>query len=325
MDPRLTYVEEVVPITKLKEDVELKSLIPPNNMKKYIEESIRDNGQTLGIEVDNDYVIIDGYTRFQILKDRGYTEVKVRKWNFRSSEDRATAYRLIIMLNVDRRQLKKSTALKLIREIALKIAEEKGKVVSSKIGRASKKNTSEGVGYEELKEARDRLGANGIVKNWDLRVFNKISEIPWLRELVEKNEISVRTAYDLYRKAKESLLKISNLPDDDRRQLVTTRAGRKILVERGDLLKEILDGKITVSEAIAQLTKPREKAIEEGEEELRGEEEEVVRELESESEEGQGEEEIELEEIERLRSMVREEYIDVATSKVYDELEERAS
>ena len=333
MDTRLSSTEETVPISMLKEDEELKSIIPPNNMRNFIEKSIEENGQPIPIEVDSDYVIIDGYTRFQILKEKGYSEVKVRKWNFKSSEDRALAYKLIIMLNVDRRQLKKSTALKLIREIALKIAEEKGKVVSSKIEGASKtSDTNEGVGYSELKEARDELGAQGIVKDWDLRALKKISEIPWLRELVENNEISVKTAYELYRKAKDALLKISSLPEDERRQLVTTRAGRKILIERGDLLKEILDGKITVSEAIAQLTKPREKAIEDGEEELGGEEEEVVGELESESEEGQGEEEFELEEIESglgqsgtTQSVVKEEEkprdsLDVLKEKGFVEL-----
>lgn len=41
----LSYVEEIVPIEKLKVDDEFKSLIPPNNMREQLVASIRKNGQ----------------------------------------------------------------------------------------------------------------------------------------------------------------------------------------------------------------------------------------------------------------------------------------
>ena len=63
---QLTYTEETVPIDLLKEDAELRSLVPPNNMRDQIAASIAKNGQTLPIDVDEDYTIIDGYTRVEI-------------------------------------------------------------------------------------------------------------------------------------------------------------------------------------------------------------------------------------------------------------------
>jgi ParB-like chromosome segregation protein Spo0J len=117
----LTYTEEIVPIEKLREDEEFRSLVPPNNMKEQLVSSIAKNGQTLPIDVDSDYVILDGYTRVSILRELKYKEVKVRKWNFRSEENRATAYRLIAMLNLQRRNLEKNEVLKLLRELAEKI------------------------------------------------------------------------------------------------------------------------------------------------------------------------------------------------------------
>ncbi|WP_244263044.1 ParB N-terminal domain-containing protein [Saccharolobus islandicus] len=117
----LTYTEEIVPIEKLREDEEFRSLVPPNNMKEQLVSSIVKNGQTLPIDVDSDYVILDGYKRVSILRELKYKEIKVRKWSFRSQEDRATAYRLIAMLNLQRRHLEKNEVLKLLRELAEKI------------------------------------------------------------------------------------------------------------------------------------------------------------------------------------------------------------
>ena len=117
----LTYTEEVVSIEKLKEDDEFKALVPPNNMKEQLASSIIKNGQTLPIDVDLDYIILDGYTRFQIFGEQGFKEIKIRRWNFRSSEDKATAYKLIAMLNLQRRHLEKHEVLKLLRELAEKI------------------------------------------------------------------------------------------------------------------------------------------------------------------------------------------------------------
>jgi hypothetical protein len=39
----LTYNEEVVPIEKLTEDEEFKSLVPPNNSREDLEKSLKEN------------------------------------------------------------------------------------------------------------------------------------------------------------------------------------------------------------------------------------------------------------------------------------------
>jgi len=121
MSSALSYSEEIVSIEQLKEDEEFKTLVPPNNMKEQLVSSIAKNGQTLPIDVDSSYIVLDGYTRFQIFRELKFKEVKVRKWNFKSSEDRATAYKLIAMLNLQRRHLEKNEVLKLLRELAEKI------------------------------------------------------------------------------------------------------------------------------------------------------------------------------------------------------------
>ncbi|BAB65212.1 hypothetical protein STK_02502 [Sulfurisphaera tokodaii str. 7] len=79
MSSTLSYTEEIVPIERIKEDDEFKSLVPPNNMKEQLASSIAKNGQTLPIDVDEDYVILDGYTRVSIMKNLNFKEVKVRK------------------------------------------------------------------------------------------------------------------------------------------------------------------------------------------------------------------------------------------------------
>ena len=63
----------------------------------------------------------------------------------------------------------------------------------------------------------------------------------------------MKTAYDLYRKAKDKLQKIANLPPTERSQLLTTKEGRKIILERDDLLQLILDHKMAVSQAINKI------------------------------------------------------------------------
>jgi hypothetical protein len=45
-------------------------------------------------------------------------------------------------------------------------------------------------------------------------------------------KIPLRTAYELYTKAKDKLQKIANLPPTERIQLLTTKEGRKIILER---------------------------------------------------------------------------------------------
>jgi ParB-like chromosome segregation protein Spo0J len=118
---------------QLKEDEEFRSLVQPNNMKEQLVSSITKNGRTLPIDVDAEYIVLDGYTRFQIFRELKFKEVKVRKWNIKSSEDRATAYKLIAMLNLQRRHLEKNEVLKLLREWAEKIKKVQKKYKNSRL------------------------------------------------------------------------------------------------------------------------------------------------------------------------------------------------
>ncbi|BDC18240.1 ParB N-terminal domain-containing protein [Acidianus sp. HS-5] len=276
MSSTLSYTEEIVPIERLKEDEEFRSLVPPNNMKEQLASSIAKNGQTLPIDVDSDYVILDGYTRISIMKNLNFKEVKVRKWNFKSSEDRVTAYKLISMLNLQRRHLEKNEVLKLLREIAERILREqkkkesninleqnkgteKNSVQSQKLspsGDNLEQNSEINIKPRELETAMKQIkdeGESKVVTDSDIQKYSIISTIPYLRQLVDDGKISLRTAYELYTKAKDKLQKIANLPSTERNQLLTTKEGRKIILERDDLLQQILDHKMAVSQAINKL------------------------------------------------------------------------
>jgi len=248
----LSYVEEVVPIEWLKEDAEFKSLVPPNNMREQLVSSIAKNGQLIPIDVDSDFVILDGYTRVSILKDLKYDKVKVRRWNFSSKEDRVSAYILIMIKNLERRQLDKNEVLRLLREISEKIE------VVSKERRAHDQNltleseTTPAVLEQKMKRAKEEIGIKDVTED-EIKRYSIISTVPFLRQLVDEGKISLRTAYELYTKAKEKLQKINDLPKYEREQLLTTKEGRKILLERDDLLQQILDHKLAVSQAINQI------------------------------------------------------------------------
>ncbi|ADX82319.1 chromosome partitioning protein ParB [Sulfolobus islandicus] len=269
MSSALSYNEEVVPIEKLKEDEEFKSLVPPNNMKEQLTSSIVKNGQTLPIDVDSDYVILDGYTRVSILRELKYKEVKVRKWNFRSKENRATAYRLIAMLNLQRRHLEKNEVLRLLREIVEKIQKAAEVIERNKTEIKSEERQNYGpfgpyfaqnneintkpVDLElKMKQVKEEIGAKEVTDS-DIKKYSIISTIPFLRQLVDDGKIPLRTAYELYTKAKDKLQKIANLPKYERDQLLTTREGRKIILERDDLLDLILQHKMAVSQAINKI------------------------------------------------------------------------
>jgi hypothetical protein len=292
----LTYTEEVVPIEKLREDEEFRSLVPPNNMKEQLVSSIAKNGQTLPIDVDSSYIILDGYTRFQIFRELRFKEVKVRKWNFKSSEDRATAYKLIAMLNLQRRHLEKNEVLKLLRELAEKIEKSSKEVQkfsanAENLEHNNETNTKPSELELKMKQVKEEIGVKEVSDS-DIQEYSLISTIPYLRQLVDEGKISVRIAYELYKKAKDKLQKIANLPKYEREQLLTTKEGRKIILERDDLLDLILQHKMAVSQAINKIkteeklkkakgSKPRAKEEEEDE----GEEVETIDREDSESNE----------------------------------------
>ena len=274
----LSYVEEVVPIEWLKEDAEFKYLVPPNNMRGQLASSISKNGQLVPIDVDSDYVILDGYTRASILKELKYDKVKVRRWNFNSKDDRTSAYILIMMLNLERRHLEKNEVLRLLREISEKIesaskqVHEQKPTLESGTAPAETPATLE----QKMKRVKDEIGVKDVTDD-DIKRYSIISSTPFLRQLVDEGKVSLRTAYELYTKAKDKLQKINDLPKYEREQLLTTKEGRKILLERDDLLQQILDHKLAVSQAINQIKlekkqerskkKPKTKEALEGEEE----------------------------------------------------------
>jgi ParB-like chromosome segregation protein Spo0J len=132
----LTYTEEVVPIEKLKEDDEFKTLVPSNNSREDLEKSLREKSQIFPLIADRNYVLIDGYTRLDIMKKLGFKEVKILKYDLDSQQERDKAYELIWMFNGVRRQLDKSERLALFQKIADRIAKiqaSKNKTEESKI------------------------------------------------------------------------------------------------------------------------------------------------------------------------------------------------
>jgi ParB-like chromosome segregation protein Spo0J len=247
----LSYVEEIVPIEKLKVGDEFKSLVPPNNMREELASSIRKNGQLIPLDVDSDYIVLDGHTRAEILKELEYDKVKVRKWNFSSKENRAIAYTLIMMLNLERRHLPKNEVLRLLREISEKI-ENVSKERQASEHLAQESGMMPAALEQKMKRIKDEIGVKDVTDD-DIKRYSIISTIPFLRQLVDEGKISLRTAYELYTKAKDKLQKINDLPKYEREQLLTTKEGRKILLERDDLLQQILDHKLAASQAINQI------------------------------------------------------------------------
>jgi hypothetical protein len=275
----LSYVEEIVPIEKLKVDDEFKSLIPPNNMREQLVASIRKNGQLVPLDVDLDYIVLDGNTRADIFKELKFDKVKVRKWNFRSKENRALAYMLIMMLNLERRHLPKNEVLRLLREISEKIENVSKERQANEQNLAQESGTTPATLEQKMKRVKDEIGVKDVTDD-DIKRYSIISTIPFLRQLVDEGKLSLRTAYELYTKAKDKLQKINDLPKYEREQLLTSKEGRKILLERDDLLQQILDHKLAVSQAINQIKlerkQERSKKRPKAKEALEGEEEESV-------------------------------------------------
>ena len=179
------------------------------------------------------------------------------------------------MLNLQRRHLEKNEVLRLIREVAEKIERlskqnkiqksdqnpttsgrnsemksEKKSLTSQSISEAN--NETNRISYESLKKAKEEIGAKEVSER-ELDRYLRISEFPWLRQLVDEGKIPLKPAYELYTKAKDKLQKIVNLPPTERSQLLTTKEGRRIILERDDLLQLILDHKMAVSQAINKL------------------------------------------------------------------------
>jgi DNA-directed RNA polymerase beta subunit len=83
----------------------------------------------------------------------------------------------------------------------------------------------------KMKQVKEEIGVKEVSDS-DIQEYSLISTIPYLRQLVDEGKISVRIAYELYKKAKDKLQKIANLPKYEREQLLTTKEGRKIILEK---------------------------------------------------------------------------------------------
>uniref|UniRef100_UPI0007E529FD ParB domain protein nuclease n=1 Tax=Saccharolobus solfataricus (strain 98/2) TaxID=555311 RepID=UPI0007E529FD len=276
----LTYTEEVVSIEKLKEDDEFKTLVPSNNSREDLEKSLREKSQIFPLIADRDYVLIDGYTRLDIMKKLGFKEVKILKYDFDSQQERDKAYELIWTFNGVRRQLNKNERLALFQKIADRIAKiqaSKNKTEESKIvSHATQFSATESKQIEENEEfvtlddgtTISALEYERILKELD-KENKALSEsdkrkmailrinTPWLLKYVtdQKYKVPLDQAFRIYTRVKDLgiLDKLKDLAPALRDPLITTREGRKIILndEYRDLLEKIISKQYTTERAIS--------------------------------------------------------------------------
>ncbi|ADB88729.1 ParB N-terminal domain-containing protein [Saccharolobus islandicus] len=280
-----------IPIEEIKEVDEFKTFIPENNMYDKIKEDIAKNGIKVPLIVNQNYELINGYTRLKIARELGIKKVPVAVYE---TTDRADEYDLLVSTNLTQRQLSKAQALALIE----KAVEEKTKIL--KKNQNSENNPKEtkverpGVQLSatESKKIQNLTDLRNAVKE-ELKKYNvkvddraldyyiRIKEnAPWLTDYILKGKIGIKPAYSIYTKLQEMglLEAVAKLPPYERNTLLTD--GRKIILdERKDLLEEIVNHRMAVSQAINKLkteeklkrtkgSKPRTKEDLEEEEEL---------------------------------------------------------
>ena len=327
---KFNHVVETVPITMIKEDEEFKSIMPPNNSADDIEKSLRDNSQIQPLAVDKNYVLIDGYTRLEIMRRQGYKEVEVIKYDFDAVREREKAYELIWSLNGARRMLDKNQKLAIFQKLADSIAKLKArknnanenKILSDPTVFLSETGEKSGADEYVVLEDGTKIRASeyeAILRELDEK-YHALSDsekrkmailrinAPWLLKYVtdQRYRAPLNQVFEIYSRAKELniLDKLKDLPPVIRDPLISTREGRKILLEDKykDLLEKILNNEYTADRAIAEVKmkeaekKARKKKPEEGESgtEESGDAERPMRG----GRESDEEEEIELEELE---------------------------
>ena len=302
-----------VSIDDIKEVPEYKELLPENNSYEEIKGSIQQFGFLVPITVNNNYEILDGYTRYKIAKELGIKEIPVEIYETSGREEELD---MIASFNLKRRHLNKDEIVALIDKIA-----EKKKALKTQISEKFEEQKNESKGElnsvrgdrilvkdadkisptqesSEIKEELKKLAPNVQINEQTIRKYLQIKkEVPWLVQYIgdeKKGKIGITKAYDIYR-----LLKEKNLLDLDRRlpkselsSLITDKYGKKVL-ESDDLLQQILDHKMAVSQAINKLkmekkaAKSKKKSNAEEIEEL--EEEDEEEEFESEVEQNEDE------------------------------------
>jgi len=257
MSSALSYKEEVVDINKLKEDEELKTLVPPNNSAGDLEESLKENSQIFPLIVDRNYVLIDGYTRLSIMKKLGFTKVRVLKYNLDVKEDRVEVLKLVWVFNGARRQLDKNEKLafynKISEAILNALRSEKKEMV--KLDEETVISASE---YKRILEELDRethyLSESDKEKFAILRI-----NAPWLADyVIDANyKVPLNSAFRVYSKLKKTgdLKKLKDLPKEDRDLLIATNEGRKIILNDNYnyILQDILNGKIHTRDVLEKV------------------------------------------------------------------------
>ena len=106
-----------VNIDDIKEVPEYKELIPENNSYEEIKGSIQQLGFIDPITVNNNYEILDGYTRYKIAKELGIKEIPVEIYETSGREEELD---IIASFNLKRRHLSKDEIIALIDKITEK-------------------------------------------------------------------------------------------------------------------------------------------------------------------------------------------------------------
>ena len=254
-----------ISIEEIKEVDEFRTFIPENNMYDKIKEDIAKNGIKVPLIVNQNYELINGYTRLKIAKELGIKKVPVAVYE---TTDRADEYDLLVSTNLTQRQLSKAQALALIE----KAVEEKTKILKknqnsennpkeTKVERVPVQlSESQNKKIQSLTDLRNAVKEE--LKKYNVKVddraldyYIRIKEnAPWLTDYILKGKLGIYPAYSIYTKLQEMglLEAVAKLPPYERNTLLTD--GRKIILdERKDLLEEIVNHRMAVSQAINKI------------------------------------------------------------------------
>jgi len=178
---------------ELKQSLKWVELIPRPTMEEidHITASIKKHGQQAPIIVDQNYMIMDGYTRYKICKKLGL-RVKYTVKQFKDDEERTD---FIMIANVERRHLKAFDRVRLFRHIYDEMRTE-----------AKKKQINNLRGLAGLKASRADLQKNrsiykfakkiGVSEGTAARAMVVLDEGKKKEvEMVEKGILSITTMY----------------------------------------------------------------------------------------------------------------------------------
>ncbi|MEM4114649.1 MAG: ParB N-terminal domain-containing protein [Saccharolobus sp.] len=251
-----------VSIDIIKEIEDFKRLVPENNMLEDLKDDIKKNGIRVPLVINKKHELIDGYTRLRIAKELGIKEVPVMMFETEGREDELD---LLLSTNIKRRALSKAEVISLIEKILEEKRRVKNDIEKSNIENQKivlpvaqfsplRRNNSKTEIRKDVVETAKKLGVN--VSDLEVRYVDKIKEeASWLLKYIDdKNGIGYRKAYELLQimKKKNILDKVEKLPESERRELIVTREGQKLL-GRDNLLQSIFNGQLSVSQAIDKL------------------------------------------------------------------------